>query len=299
MFAHAIKKLIRYDNTMATTENAIPLWTGSMPVAAKVAGEEVREGEFISNVRQPVLIPRPAPAKTANGTAVIVMPGGAYKFLSIVKEGYEAAEWLNSLGISAFILKYRLQEFGQPAPLYDTLQALRLLRQRAPEFNIHPARIGVLGFSAGAHLAACACAHHAENAYTADDTGLAAISARPDFAVLIYPVISVHEPYVHANSRAAMLGKNPTKELLDYYSNELHVTHDTPKTFMAHGGDDSSVPVENSTLYYHALLKAGVPAELHVYQHAPHGFGLRKADGPANDWPKRCEEWMRFNGLIK
>jgi len=285
--------------TGATEKNAIPLWTGPMPGTAKQPGEERHEGEFISSVRHPVLLPQPAPAQTANGTAVIVVPGGAYNFLSIVKEGYEVADWLNSLGVSAFILKYRLKEYGQPAPLHDLLQALRLLRHRAPEFNIHPARIGVLGFSAGGHLAACACTHFAEKVYASPDPALGKTHARPDFAALIYPVISVHAPYVHAGSRGAMLGENPPQEMLDYYSNELHVQADTPPTFLAHGGDDKSVPAENSILYYKALRKAGVPAELHLYQHAPHGAGLRPVDGPATDWPKRCEEWLRFNGLIK
>lgn len=279
------------------TDNAIPLWT-SIPGTAKEPGTEYLEDERIHNVREPVLIPRPAPAKTANGTAVIVMPGGGYNLLSIVKEGHEVADWLNSLGVSAFILKYRLREFGHPAPLLDALQAVRLLRHRAAEFNIHPARIGVLGFSAGGHLAASA-SNHFDDPSHAVDSALAATSARPDFAVLVYPVISVHEPYVHAGSRSAMLGENPSKELLDYYSNELQVTSGTPPTFLAHGRDDRSVPVENSILYYNALLKAGVPAELHVYQHAPHGFGLRPVDGPADQWPKRCEEWLRFNELIK
>jgi acetyl esterase/lipase len=216
-----------------------------------------------------------------------------------VKEGYEVADWLNSLGVSAFILKYRLKEFGQPAPLHDLLQALRLLRHRAPEFNIHPARIGVLGFSAGGHLAACACTHFAEKTYASPDPALSKTHARPDFAALIYPVISVHEPYVHAGSRGAMLGENPSRELLDYYSNEMHVSAETPMTFIAHGSDDRSVPVENGILYYNALVKAGVPAEFHAYQHAPHGSGLRPVDGPATNWPKRCEEWLRFNALIK
>jgi acetyl esterase/lipase len=283
---------------MATTENTISLWTGPMPGHAKAAGTEYLEDERIYNVREPALIARPAPAKIANGTAVIVMPGGGYNLLSIVKEGHEVADWLNSLGVSVFILKYRLKEFGQPAPLYDALQAVRLLRHRAAEFNIHPSRIGVLGFSAGGHLAASTCAHFAEAKYAADPA-LAAVSARPDFAVLVYPVISVHEPHVHAGSRTAMFGENPPKELLDYYSNELQVNKTTPITFLVHGGDDQSVPAENSIVYYKALREAGVPAELHLYQHALHGFGLRKIDGPASEWPKRCEEWMRFNGLIK
>jgi acetyl esterase/lipase len=284
---------------MTDNKNIIPLWTAdSMPCVAKESGDERFENEGIYNVRKPVLLARPATLK-ANGAAVIVMPGGGYNFLSIVKEGHEVADWLNSLGVAAFVLKYRLKEYGQPAPLYDALQAMRLLRHRAAEFNIHPARIGVLGFSAGGHLAASACTHFAETAYTSADPALAGVSARPDFAVLVYPVISVHEPHVHAGSRTAMFGDNPSRELLDYYSNELHVSAKTPMTFLAHGTDDRSVPVENSILYHAALHKAGVPVELHAYQHAAHGFGLRTIDGPASHWPKRCEEWMRFNGLIK
>jgi acetyl esterase/lipase len=284
---------------MAKTEDTIPLWTGTMPGGpANADGAEYLEDERIYNVREPALIARPAPAKIANGTAVIIMPGGSYNLLSIVKEGYEVADWLNSLGVSAFILKYRLKEYGQPAPLYDALQAVRLLRHRAKEFNLNPTRIGVLGFSAGGHLAASASTHFAESKYAADPA-LAAISARPDFTILLYPVISVHEPLVHAKSRTAMFGENSSKELLDYYSNELQVNKTTPMSFLVHGADDDAVPAENSILYYKALRQAGVPAELHLYQHAPHGFGLREIEGPANDWPKRCEEWMRFNGLIK
>jgi acetyl esterase/lipase len=269
-----------------------------MPCGAREPGDERFENEGVYNVRKPVLLAHPAKAK-ANGTAVIIMPGGGYNFLSIVKEGHEVADWLNSLGISAFILKYRLKEYGQPAPLYDALQAMRLLRSRAAEFNIHPARIGVLGFSAGGHLAASVCTHFTEPVYASADPVLARVSTRPDFAVLVYPVISVHAPHVHTGSRTSMFGDNPSIELLDYYSNERQVNQTTPMTFLVHGSDDRSVPVENSLLYQEALRKAGVPVELHAYQHAPHGFGLRTIDGPASQWPKRCEEWMRFNGLIK
>lgn len=289
---------------MALSENPIYLWQDVIPGEARVGGEERYEDERVYNVRRPALMPYLPPADIANGAVVIVFPGGAYKRLSLVKEGVEIAEWLNSLGVAAFVLKYRMQEFGHPAPMADGLRAVQLVRKRAAEFNLDPARIGVLGFSAGGHLAATVATHFAQaNIYAGDDL-FAGISARPDFTILLYPVITFEGPYAHAGSREALLGPKPKKKWLRFYSLEQQVTADTPPAFLMHGSDDESVLVENSLLYYQALRRAGVPAELLVYQHAPHGFGMRAIDGattiggPALGWPQRCAEWLRFNGLL-
>jgi len=275
----------------------VPLWPEGAPGAIKDGGPEVMADGRVSNVHTPSLIPFPAEQAARTGTAVIVCPGGGYNRLAIEKEGVATARWLNSLGVSAYILKYRLKEYGHPAPLRDVLRAVRLLRSSAARLGISADRIGVLGFSAGGHLAASA-----GTLFDDQDGGtgapLDAVSARPDFLVLVYPVIRLVGPHTHSGSGKALLGAAATPEMLDRYSPDTRVTKDTPPAFLAHGGTDTAVPPENSVMFYLALRRAGVPAELHLYREGGHGIGFEPNHGPISHWPARCAEWLAARGLI-
>jgi acetyl esterase/lipase len=276
----------------------IAIWPQGVPGARPDGGEEREVDERIYNVQVPTLTRFPAPAATANGTAVIICPGGSYVRLAVNKEGSELAWRLNALGVAAFVLKYRLAEFGHPAPLRDVLRATRLVRSRAAELGVRADRIGVLGASAGGHLAACAgTLFDAPEGTTG--AALDATSARPDFVVLLYPVITMTDPFAHAGSRRALLGEHPSAALVERLSVEKQVTARTPPTFIVHTVEDATVPVENSLLFFQALRRAGVPAEMHIYERGPHGFGTRAGLGPASGWPLRLEEWMRFHGWLE
>jgi len=284
-------------HAQAPPQQAIPLWPEGVPGAVAGGGPEVVTDGRISNVHEPSLTPYLVPGGARPATAVIVCPGGGYTRLAADHEGRAVAGWLNSIGVSAFVLKYRLKEYGHPAPLRDVLRAVRLLRSDAPRWGIAPDRIGVLGFSAGGHLAASA------GTLFGDPDGrtgapLDAISARPDFMVLVYPVIRLIAPYANTGSGRSLLGANATPEMLEQYSLDTRVTPDTPPAFLVHGGTDTAVPPENSAVFYLALRKAGVPAELHLYREGAHGIGLRPGNGPMSDWPKRCAEWLAAKGLL-
>ena len=231
-----------------------------------------------------------APKRAKNGTAVVVCPGGGYRGLAMDHEGVQVATWLNSLGITAFVLKYRLgPKYHHPAEMNDVHKAIRTVRARAAEYGVVADKVGVLGFSAGGHLESTAATHFA----TEDG-----VSSRPDFAVLVYPVISFTTEYVHKGSRLNLLGENPSEADMRLMSNELQVTKDTPPTFLVHTSEDKGVPSENSILYYLALRKAGVPAEMHIYEKGPHGFGLGSLDAVLSTWPGRLADWMRGRGLL-
>jgi acetyl esterase/lipase len=213
-------------------------------------------------------------------------------------EGRQIAEWLNSLGVGAFVLKYRLgPRYRYPAPLQDAQRALRLVRQRAGELGVAPERIGIWGFSAGGHLASTAGTH-----FDGGDPGAAdpidRMSCRPDFLILAYPVISFTTVYAHAGSRRNLLGDNPEPSLVESLSNEKQVTAQTPPTFLFHTNEDKGVPPENSVLFYLALRKAGVPAELHIYLRGKHGVGLAQSDPVLSSWPRRLADWLRTQGLL-
>ena len=221
-----------------------------------------------------------------NGAAVLVCPGGGYGALAMDHEGKQIAEWFNSFGVSAFILKYRLgPRYRNPAMLDDARRAMRMIRTRAAELKVDPAKIGVMGFSAGGHLASSLSTHFKEG-------------ERPDFAVLVYPVISFTTRYTHSGSMRNLLGPNPDPALVWDFSNELNVTSQTPPTFLFHTNGDTGVPPENSVLYYMALRQVGVQAELHIYQNGPHGVGLAQKDPVLATWPARLKDWMMVRSLI-
>lgn len=281
----------------ADAANVIQIWPEGVPDLRPDATEEKLEGSSASNIHHPTLTVYRAPEGQANGTAMIVCPGGGYTHLSMQNEGSQVAAWLNSLGVTAFVLKYRLGEYGHPAPLRDVLRSVRLVRSRAGEFGVDAKRIGVWGASAGGHLAASSgTLFNAPEGKTGAE--LDSTSARPDFIVLLYPVITMKEPLAHAGSRKALLGATPTPEMIQHMSVELQVTKDTPPAFLVAAEDDRTVPVENSLMFYQALLKAKVPVEMHLFPKGGHGFGMKTNIGEASTWPKRCEEWMQANGWL-
>jgi acetyl esterase/lipase len=292
--------------TAAVAEpHVLPLWPEGVPAAVRAdapaargsLGPERSEGGRLSNVSVPTLTVVPPAVDRPNGTAVILCPGGGYTFLAADREGQQYAAWLSTLGITTFILKSRLQEWGHPAPLQDVLRALRLVRSRAAEFGVAPTRIGVMGSSAGGHLAASASTlwDHPDGRTGA---ALDSVNARPDFAVLVYPVITMTDPAAHAGSRKALLGAAPSPALLTQMSVEQQVTAATPPTLLLHTQGDRTVPVQNSLMYFDALTRAGVPAELHVFEQGGHGIGMRDGLGTASAWPRRVEEWLGMRGLL-
>ena len=275
----------------------VPLWPDGAPGARTSSGPERLDDERISNVSVPTLTVYPASYDRPARTAVIICPGGGYEYLSFTREGHQYAQWLANLGVTAFVLKSRLSDYGHPAPLQDVLRAIRLVRSQAERYGVAPDRIGVMGSSAGGHLAASAATLYD----LADGRGggaLDAVSARPDFAILMYPVITMEAPSAHAGSRRALLGATPPAALVRLMSLEHQVTSATPPTLLIHSQDDGTVPVENSILFYQALTRAHVPAEMLLFERGGHGMAMRAGQGTASDWSRRAEEWLRARKLI-
>lgn len=279
----------------------LPLWAGSPP-NSQPAGKPYERGQedkilWVRHVQNPEIEVRLPARGNATGQAVIVCPGGGYGGLAYDWEGTDFAGWLNSHGIAAIILSYRLPVDGDIArqkwlgPLLDAQRAIRLTRAHAADWGINPAKVGIMGFSAGGHLASTAGTHlDAGNPETPDS--IDRFSSRPDFMILVYPVISMRKETTHGDSRLNLLGENPSDELVRRYSNELQVTAETPPTFLVHAGDDNAVPVSNSLLFYNALIARQVPAELHLYPQGGHGFAFALQQGRLQDWTQLCARWL-------
>lgn len=268
----------------AAPEAPIVLWPDGAPGAVGKSPTDI-----------PTLTPYLAPRDKATGAAIVVCPGGGYQHLAD-HEGGPVAEWLNSVGVTAFVLKYRLgPTYHHPAELHDAARAIRTVRARAKEWGIDPQRIGILGFSAGGHLAATAGTHFTAGQADAVDP-IERVSSRPDLMILIYPVITMRD-WTHGGSKLNLLGKDPPADLVALLSNEEQVTKETPPTFLVHTMTDTTVPVENSMMFATALRKAGVPFEFHLYERGPHGFGLAPKDPILSSWPGRCADWLRVHGF--
>jgi acetyl esterase/lipase len=276
----------------------IPLWK---TIPQEIKATDYQEKEIIkdgkvqstSQVSIPTLSIFFTKEIKQNQTAVIILPGGGYSHLAIDKEGTKVAEWLNSLGIVAFVLKYRLPSDlimtnKTVGPLQDAQEAMRIVHLNAAKWNIDPNKIGIMGFSAGGHLASTLATHYDERVYETSSK----ISARPDFSLLIYPVVSMENDITHKGSQTSLLGSNPSAVLIDSFSNEKKVTAQTPTAFIVHATDDNAVLPENSINYYLALKKNGVTSELHLYEKGGHGFGLGVKD-TSKFWTRDCEEWLK------
>lgn len=264
------------------------LWPDGAPGAA---GTEDKDKPSLT-----VYVP---PAGKVNGAAVVVCPGGGYAGLAMDHEGKQVGEWLSSQGITAYILKYRLgPRYRHPAPLQDAQRALRTVRANAKEWNLDPKRVGIWGFSAGGHLASTAGTHFDEGKADAKDA-VDRVSCRPDFMILAYPVITLEDPNTHKGSRKNLLGQEPDPKVLESLCNDKQVTAQTPPTFLFHTSQDTAVVPENSILFYLALRKAGVPAELHIYEQGKHGVGLAQKDPVLSTWPDRLAAWLKARGLLE
>lgn len=284
--------------------NTIKLWQGDIPGAKKSAdyiekttggnGEIVRIGK-ISAPELTVYLPKP---EIATGSAVLIIPGGGYSIVAIDHEGFEVAKWLNTLGIAGIVLKYRLpsdviMDNKSIGPLQDAQEAMRVIRRNAEKWNLKTDKIGVIGFSAGGHLASTLSTHYDEKVYELKDN----TSARPDFSILIYPVITFDAAFTHKGSRNNLIGENPSEDQVKKFSNELQVNSQTPPAFLVHSSNDEAVPVQNSMLYYQQLQKNKVQAEMHIFQKGGHGYGLAKNRGTESGWPALCANWLKEMGF--
>lgn len=277
----------------------INLWEDSIPNSIETNEKEIveiKEIKRIINVQTPTLEVFLPARKTSSNKGVVICPGGGYHLLSYDSEGTAIAKWFNSKGIAAFVLKSRLPDsksivVRHEAPLQDAQRAIRYVRSHAETFGVSPDEIGVIGFSAGGHLASTLGTQY-DKSNSFKETPIDTISARPNFMALIYPVITMDESFTHMGSRKNLIGQRPIKALIKGYSNELQVTSDTPRTFLVHSGDDKAVPIKNSLRFYEALKANDVEAELHVYPNGGHGYGLALGKGRLQSWPERLYEWL-------
>ncbi len=249
---------------------------------------------------QPTLTIYPAMRDKNTGTAVVICPGGGYGGTAMDHEGHQIGAWFAQMGVSGFIVDYRHRGrgYGHPAPLQDAQRAIRTVRAKAADFRVNPKAIGIMGFSAGGHLASTAGTHFDNGDPNAKDP-VQRVSCRPDFMILCYPVIAFDEPFTHRGSQYNLIGKDAPAELVKSLSNEKQVTKETPPAFLWTTDEDRGVPAENSIAFYLALRKAGVPAELHSFRTGRHGLGLAAGTAGTRAWPKLCEQWLRGQGFLE
>jgi len=280
----------------------LPLWERDIP-NYKTSDEKEKtyfgdNKELIKNVQNPDIAVFLPAKEHATGEAVVICPGGGYHVLAYRWEGTDIARALNAKGIAAIVLKYRLPVSNNnivrhKSPLLDAQRAMRLVRYHADKWNIKPNKIGIMGFSAGGHLASTLSTHYDQGNPKAVDA-IEKLSCRPDFSILIYPVISFSDEFTHKGSAKALLGENASQELINSFSNELQVTENTPPTFLVHSEDDTSVPIKNSLVYYEALQKKNVSAEMHLYPYGGHGYSLAIGKGHLSSWIDRCTDWIKY-----
>tara|TARA_R110002051_G_scaffold87812_3_gene154691 strand:- start:4607 stop:5527 length:921 start_codon:yes stop_codon:yes gene_type:complete len=300
-----LKKIITFYMMVCTTgaitaqDNILPLWLKQIPNQIKSDEKEVKEYTDIlriSMVQEPTIEVYLPSKGNSNGQAVLIFPGGGYQILAYDWEGTDMAKFLNSKGIAGIVVKYRLPNSKSlkeqyNVPLQDAQRAIRLVRANAETWHIQPDKIGIMGFSAGGHLAATLGTHFNEEVHTPQDD-IDSLSARPDFMALIYPVITLQNPYTHQGSKKALLRENPSDEMIKHFSNELQVKEDTPPTFLVHATDDTAVPVENSLLFYEALKAKKVSVTLFIYPNGGHGFSFGFKDAFLKDWTNQLSNWL-------
>lgn len=297
--------LIAIGGNLTAQTKLIDLWNGKIPGAKQ--NNQFKQMVDTSagwvdkhSVVTPCLYFYPAPEAKATGAAVIICPGGAYGGLAIKHEGEQVAKWFNSFGVTAFVLKYRMpddsiMENKTIGPMQDGQRAIRMVRSRAKEWGVNPSKIGIMGFSAGGHLAATLSTLYNDKVYESADL----TSAKPNFSILIYPVISMNGDITHWGSRINLLGNTPTPEMVKHYSNELQVNAETPPAFMVHSLDDDAVPVQNSINYALAMKQNKVACELHLYPTGKHGYGMGKSTATESTWPEACRKWLESRGFLE
>lgn len=286
------------------SQQEFDLWPDNVPFSIEndTINEETTTGDNgivrVKNVKNPsikVYLPK---KEIAIGAAVIICPGGGYSILAIDHEGYQVAQWLQSIGVAGIVLKYRLPEDflmrnKEIVPLLDAQQSIRMVRKKAGEWGLDPHKIGIMGFSAGGHLASTVTTHFKDVVGEIEDT----TSVRPDFSILVYPVISFKE-FGHSWTRFRLLGNNPTPDEIARFSNELWVTEETPPVFLVHSTDDSGVPVENSIRFYQQCVNHKIPAAMHIFETGKHGYGMGRPTGPESSWPELLEQWLKSRKII-
>lgn len=294
---HIFTFLLMHFAVFAQSQVIIPIYADSIPNSIPSPDEEITESDNdgvvrVSNIQKPTLeIFQP---KKPNGTAVLICPGGGYSIVALSHEGQDVARKFNEWGVTAFVLKYRMPNrkwmvSPEKGPLQDVQQSLIIIRQNANKWKINPQKIGIMGFSAGGHLAATGATHFKESLVPNPQH----INVRPDFQVLIYPVISFTDSIGHIGSRNNLIGKDPSPEKILEYSGEANVDNETPPCLLIHCAEDDVVSYKNSLVYYEALLKNKVPADLHIYSKGGHGFGTRKMKLPADAWIDVVHDWIK------
>ena len=293
--------LILFAAKAAAQDEIIPLWPKGVPNSQSSEEEEEvsQKGgiNWITEVQEPTIAVFLPSKQQATGQAVVICPGGGYQGLAYDWEGTDIAKWLNSKGIAGIVLKYRLPnsesvKVSYQAPLQDVQRAMRLVRAHAEEWNISRDKVGIMGFSAGGHLASTLGTHF-DHEDTFQKDSVDALDARPDFMALIYPVITMNTEFTHQGSRNSLLGKDPSEIQVKNFSNELQIKENTPPTFIIHATDDEAVPVENSLLFYQALREKGIYTEMHIYPEGGHGFSLAINKGSLSSWTERYHDWLK------
>ncbi|MBK7103752.1 MAG: alpha/beta hydrolase [Ignavibacteriae bacterium] len=277
----------------------LPLWEKNVPNQNDIKVDEkiqITDIMRITEVDKPMIEVYLPEKKYATGEAVVIFPGGGYRILAYDYEGTDVAKWLNSFGIAGIVVKYRLPHTpnnieGRLSPFLDAQRALRLTRFHSKDWGIDSNKIGIMGFSAGGHLASTLGTHFEDNFFTTDK--IDSINCRPDFMILMYPVITFKTPNLHSGSRTNLIGENADSNLINYYSNELHISENTPPTFLVHAEDDGGVPVENSLMFYKNLKKYKIPSEIHIFEKGGHGFGLAIGKGRLEKWKDLCISWIK------
>lgn len=277
----------------------LPLWETNIPNQNNTNVDEkivITDKLRITQVDKPMIQVYLPTKPYVSGEAVVICPGGGYRILAYNHEGSDIAKWLNSQGIVGIVLKYRLPHTqnnieGRLSPFLDAQRAIRITRFHAKEWGIDSNKIGIMGFSAGGHLASTLGTHYEDNFFITDKVD--SINCRPDFMILMYPVITFQEPFLHSGSRNNLICDDNDSTLINYYSSELHISEDTPPTFLVHAGDDKGVPVENSLMFYNNLKRKGVVSELHIFQEGGHGFGLAIGKGRLEQWKDLCITWIK------